>query len=65
VALGPRFPRIPEGDIVVVGEAATRATAPWGETIERVDGYLRQWPVASLSLLTVVIILGAAMLAWG
>jgi len=26
---------------------------------------LRQWPVASLSLLTVVIILGAAMLAWG
>ena len=62
---GHRLPRIPEGDIVVVGEAATRATAPWGETIERVDGYLRQWPVASLSLLTVVIILGAAMLAWG
>jgi len=57
--------RIPEGDIVVVGEAATGATAPCGETIERVDGYLRQWPVASLSLLTVVIILGAAMLAWG
>jgi multicomponent Na+:H+ antiporter subunit A len=62
---GHRLPRIPEGDVVVVGEAAIRATAPWGEAIERLDGYLRQWPVAGLSLLTLVIILGAAMLAWG
>jgi hypothetical protein len=38
---------------------------PWGEAIERADGYLRQWSVAGLSLLTLVIILGAAMLAWG
>ncbi len=60
-----RLPRVPEGDVVVVGEAAIRATAPWGEAIERADGYLRQWPVAGLSLLTLVIILGAAMLAWG
>jgi formate hydrogenlyase subunit 3/multisubunit Na+/H+ antiporter MnhD subunit len=62
---GHRLPRVPEGDVVVVGEAAIRATAPWGATIEGADGYLRQWPVASLSLLTLVIILGAAMLAWG
>jgi formate hydrogenlyase subunit 3/multisubunit Na+/H+ antiporter MnhD subunit len=62
---GHRLPRIPEGDVVVVGEAAIRATAPWGEAIERVDGYLRQWPVASLLLLTLVMILGAAMLAGG
>jgi len=62
---GHRLPRVPEGDVVVVGEAAIRATAPWGEAIEGADGYLRQWPVASLSLLTLVIILGAAMLAWG
>ena len=62
---GHRLPLVPEGDVVVVGEAAMRATVLWGGAIERVDGYLRQWPVASLSLLTVVIILGAAMLAWG
>ena len=60
-----RLPRVPEGDIVVVGETAVRAAAVWGEAIERVDGYLRRWRVASLSLVMLVIILGAAMLAWG
>jgi multicomponent Na+:H+ antiporter subunit A len=62
---GPRLPRVPEGDVVVVGETAMRATVTWGEAVERADRYLRQWPVASLSLLVLVIILGAAMLAWG
>lgn len=62
---GDRLPRVPEGDIVVAGETAMRAAVTWGEAIERADFYLRQWPVASLSLLTLVIILGAAMLAWG
>ena len=60
-----RLPRVPAGDIVVVGEAATRATVTWGEAVERADGWLRQWPVASVSLLTLVIMLGVAMLAWG
>jgi multicomponent Na+:H+ antiporter subunit A len=59
------LPRVPEGDIVVVGETAMRATVTWGEALERADLYLRQWPVASLSLLTLVVILVAAMLAWG
>ena len=62
---GPRLPNVPEGDLVVVREAAMRATGRWGEAIERADGYLRQWPVASLSLLTLVVILAAVMLAWG
>jgi len=61
---GHRLPRVPEGDVVAVGEAAIRATVPWGAAIEQADRYLRQWPVAGLSLLTLVIILGA-MLAWG
>jgi multicomponent Na+:H+ antiporter subunit A len=60
-----RLPRVSAGDIVVVGEAATRAIVTWGEAVERTDGWLRRWPVASISLLTLVIILGAAMLAWG
>jgi formate hydrogenlyase subunit 3/multisubunit Na+/H+ antiporter MnhD subunit len=60
---GNRLPRVPEGDIVVAGETAMRATATWGVAVERIDLYLRQWPVASLSLLTLVIVLCAAMLA--
>jgi len=59
------LPSVPEGDLVVVGEAAMRAVRRWSEAIERADSYLRQWPVASLSLLTLVVILGAVMLAWG
>jgi len=62
---GHRLPSVPEGDLIVAGEAAMRATGRWGEAIERADGYLRQWPVASLSLLTLVVILAAVMLAWG
>jgi formate hydrogenlyase subunit 3/multisubunit Na+/H+ antiporter MnhD subunit len=60
-----RLPRVPEGDIVVVSETAVRATAVWGEAIERADDYLRRWPVAGLSLLMLVIILGVTMLARG
>jgi multicomponent Na+:H+ antiporter subunit A len=59
-----RLPRVPEGDIVVAAETAVRATAAWGEAIERMDRWLRQWPVASLSLLLLAIILSAAMAAW-
>ena len=62
---GHRLPRVPKGDVVVVGEKAMRATMIWGELIERADDYLRQWPLASLLLLAFVIILGTVMLAWG
>ena len=58
-----RLPRVPEGDIVVAGEM--RATVTLEEGIERADNYLRQWPVASLSLLMLVIVLAATLLAWG
>ncbi len=56
---GYRLPQVPEGDIVVAGEPAVRAAAAWGEAVERADLWLRQWPVASLSLLLLAIILGA------
>ena len=57
------LPDIPEGDIVVVGEAAARASTAWGTALEQADSALRRWPVACLSLLIVAIILGALMLA--
>jgi formate hydrogenlyase subunit 3/multisubunit Na+/H+ antiporter MnhD subunit len=62
---GEDLPRVPPGDLVVLGERAARAAIPCAVAIERADGHLRQWPAASLSLLLLVIILGAALLAWG
>jgi formate hydrogenlyase subunit 3/multisubunit Na+/H+ antiporter MnhD subunit len=60
----PQFlPDIPEGDIAVASEAATRASVAWGSVLEQADAALRRWPVACLSLLIVTIILGALMLA--
>jgi hypothetical protein len=57
------LPDLPEGDIVVAGESAARATVSWGAALERADKILRRWPVACLSLIVVAIILGALMLA--
>ena len=59
---GPRLASLPEGDIVVAGEAAARASVPWGAALERAEIVLKRWPVACLSLLIVAIILGALML---
>ncbi len=61
---GHRLPRIPEGDIVVAGETAARSVAAWSLAVERADHWLRRWPVASLSLLAVAVLLYATMLAW-
>jgi multicomponent Na+:H+ antiporter subunit A len=62
---GDRLPRVPPGDLVAAGERAACVALRWGEVIERVDRRLRRWPVASLSLLTLVIVLAAAMLLRG
>jgi multicomponent Na+:H+ antiporter subunit A len=56
------LPELPEGDIVVAGESAARATISWGAALERTDTLLRRWPVACLSLLMVAIVLCALML---
>ena len=42
---------------------ARRAGLTLGRLIEQVDGGLRQWPAASLSLLVVAILLGSALMA--
>jgi len=59
----PRLPSVPEGDIVVVGEAVVRASVALGTALERAETVLKRWPAACLSLLVVAIILGALMLA--
>ena len=59
---GALLPRIPEGDLVVLGGGATRANRSIGDVIERVEQHLRDWANAGVSLLVLVIVLGAALL---
>ena len=58
-----RVPYAPAGDIVVAEESAFRASLSLGGVFERIDGLFRQWPAAALSLATLVIVFGAALLA--
>jgi multicomponent Na+:H+ antiporter subunit D len=61
---GDRPVRAPFGKVVVaIVDPARRATLALGGLIERVDGILRQWTAAGLSLLALAILFGAAMLA--
>lgn len=57
-----RLPHIPEGDIVVAIDAGARSAVRGSGHIERLDGLLRQWPAAGVSLLAVAIALGAALM---
>ena len=58
---GHLLPRVPEGDMVVVAERAARGSSGFGDAMERADTVLRQWPVAGVSLLALMVILGAAI----
>lgn len=56
--------RAPSGKFVVaIVDPARRATLALGGQIERLDGVLRQWTAAGLSILALVTLFGAAMLA--
>jgi len=58
-----RLPHIPEGDLVVLGEAMARRAGTWAAAIERVEAHARRWPIAGLSLLTLVAALCVTLLA--
>ena len=58
---GHRLPRVPEGDVVVLAERVARASLPWGDALVRADAVLREWPIAGLALLAIVVILGVAV----
>ena len=47
---GRRLPPIPEGDMIAMAGGVVRGAASCGTALERADGFLRQWPAASLSL---------------
>jgi formate hydrogenlyase subunit 3/multisubunit Na+/H+ antiporter MnhD subunit len=60
---GHRFAHAPLGKVPVATiAAARRAALAAASMIQRLDGMLRQWPVAGFSLLGLTILFGAAML---
>ncbi len=56
---GAGLPRIPEGDTVVAAEAAFNSSFALSGFFESLDARLRRWPVASLSLLAIALLLAA------
>ena len=61
---GERYlPEVPEGDLVVLGPVATRAARHAGDALERAERLWRQWPLAGVSLLALVILLAGLLLA--
>lgn len=59
-----RLPRVPEGDLIVLGAPAARRAGAWADALERVDRSLREWPVAGVSLLVLAVLM-IAILARG
>ena len=53
---------VPQGGILMAESRAARGAAACGKAVQRLDGVLRSWPVAGVSLLVLVIALGAAVL---
>jgi formate hydrogenlyase subunit 3/multisubunit Na+/H+ antiporter MnhD subunit len=61
---GSRLPRVPDGDIVMlIAARVARVAVRTADALEWLDGALRRWPIAVLSLLAVSVILAGLMLA--
>ena len=58
---GPPLPRVPEGDVLVLGDRAKRATRDFGAAMERIDRCLSQWPVTGVLFLVLAIVLFGTM----
>jgi formate hydrogenlyase subunit 3/multisubunit Na+/H+ antiporter MnhD subunit len=60
---GSSLPYVPIGDTVVLYERAFRRLLALGPWLETLDGRLRQWPAAGISLLLIVLSLLTATIA--
>jgi formate hydrogenlyase subunit 3/multisubunit Na+/H+ antiporter MnhD subunit len=59
-----RLPRIPEGDLVVAVSSALRTLVRWSEGLERAEGVLRRWTVATMMLLALAVFLGRTLIGF-
>ncbi len=59
---GDALPRVPEGDVVVVGAWSMRAARVGGDALERAERWLQQWPVTGVLLLALTVILAGILL---
>jgi formate hydrogenlyase subunit 3/multisubunit Na+/H+ antiporter MnhD subunit len=57
-----RLPKIPQGDIAVAIDHASRAALAGGPLYDRFDAVIRAWPAATLALLLTVIAFGTALI---
>jgi hypothetical protein len=55
------LPRIPQGDIAVAIDGAVRRAGALSGAFVRLDGALREWPVASALLVVIVVAFAAAL----
>jgi formate hydrogenlyase subunit 3/multisubunit Na+/H+ antiporter MnhD subunit len=55
--IGWPLPRVPVGDSIVLEEAAFRRLLSIGPSLETLDARLRQWPMAGVSLLLIILAL--------
>ena len=59
---GDSLPRVPEGDVVgLIVLGSTHFARVIGLMLERLDAVLREWPVAGVLLLTLVVLLAGLM----
>ena len=56
------FERGPEGEITMAERCAAKGAVACGRAVERMDRALRSWPAAGVSLLILMMALGAAVL---
>ena len=59
--VGESLPRIPEGDLVVLGRGARPLGKAAANMIESAERRLHEWPVAGAALLALAILLGATL----
>lgn len=60
---GNKLPSIPAGDVLAADKAAARVAQKVGAGMERIDWYLRRWPVAGVVFLLLTIVLAGTMFA--
>lgn len=51
-----RLPRIPEGDVLIIGERCAPLAHHLGSALQRFDGFLRQWTVATMCIVILVLL---------